>query len=374
MKLQHIFFGLFLAGALTACNADTYDVKDPLITTDRVSYAAEGSEAGSMLVMFNCNMPWHIVVSPANANSSVDDILVRPSSGEGSQSPIVVEVIYGANEDKKREAVITIMGTAAETAFRFSQPGQNDPTEVFGTLATPYAPAALVAEMMAGQVPAGDVYVRGIVSKVKEISTAYGNATFWLTDDGVHPDEDNAAFQVYRAKDYGLLNITNENILKVGDVVTVYGGVTVYNGVTPETQANKAQILAVNGLASALGSGTEEDPYTVGKAMEVIQATGETASPEVCVKGVISSIVEVSPSYGNATYYISDDGYQPDDKAAIVQVFRGKWFGGESFTAEDQIKVGDEVVVRGTLVNYKSNTPEVNQGNQLVLLNGTKPE
>lgn len=374
MKLQHIFFGLFLAGALTACNADTYDVKDPLIATSQAAYAAESPEAGSMLVMFNCNMPWHIVVTPANATSNVDDILVRPSSGEGSEEPIVVEVFYGANPDLKREAVITIMGTAAETAFRLSQPGQNDPTDVFGTLATPYAPNKLVKEMMDGQVPAGDVYVRGIVSKVKEISTAYGNATFWLTDDGVHPDDDNAAFQAFRAKDYGLLNITNENILKEGDVVTVYGGVTVYNGVTPETQANKAQILAVNGLASALGGGTEEDPYTVGKAMEVILATGTTATAEVYVKGVISSILEVSPSYGNATYFISDDGYQPENKASIVQVFRGKWFGGESFTAEDQIKVGDEVVVRGTLVNYGGNTPEVNQGNQIVLLNGTQPE
>lgn len=374
MKFKHIFFGLVLAGALTACNQDTYDVAEPLIATSQTSYVAPGPEAGTQLVSFSCNMPWHIVVTPANAKSNVDDILVRPSSGDGSKEDIVVEIFYGANEDQKREAVITIMGTAVETAFRFVQPGAGDPTDIKGTVATPYAPSELVAEMMGGQVPTGDVYVRGIVSKVKEISTDYGNATFWLTDDGVHPASDNDAFQVYRAKDYGLVNITNPEILKEGDVVTVFGGVTVYNGVTPETQQNKAQILAVNGLASPVGEGTEESPYTVGKAMEVILATGETASAEVYVKGVISSIVEVSTSYGNATYYISDDGFQPENKASIVEVFRGKWFGGESFTAEDQIKVGDEVVVRGTLVNYKGNTPEVNQGNQIILLNGTQPE
>lgn len=373
MKLQHIFFGLFLAGALTAC-ADTYDVKDPLIATEQVSYVADGPEAGFQMVSFTCNMPWHIVITPANAKSDVSDIAVKPSSGEGSSKPIVVEIVYGPNTEQKREALLTIMGTAVETSFRFVQPGANDPTDIKGTLATPYAPNDLVAEMLGGEVPTGDVYVRGIVSKVKEISTSYGNATFWLTDDGEHPSDDNAAFQAYRAKDYGLTGITNENILQVGDVVTVFGGVTVYNGVTPETQANKAQILAVNGLASPLGEGTEESPYTVGKAMEVIRETGETASPEVYVKGVVCEIVEVSPSYGNATYYISDDGYMPENKASVVQVFRGKWFGGENFTAEDQIKLGDEVVILGTLVNYKSNTPEVNQGNRIVLLNGAKPE
>jgi hypothetical protein len=60
----------------------------------------------------------------------------------------------------------------------------------------------------------------------------------------------------------------------------------------------------------------------------------------------------------------------PENKASVVQVFRGKWFNGDSFTSEDQLHVGDEVVLKGTLVNYAGNTPEVNTGSVIVSLNG----
>ena len=370
MKLKNIISGIAVLMVSVACVSQTFDVTDPLVATEKCSYVLENSAAGSFQLVFQSNLPWHIEVTPANSKSLVGDIKANPSSGLGSNHLITVDVSYKANKDVKREAIISIITDAAGASVRMVQPGENDPTEVKGSLETPYAPLDLVADLLGGNIPSGEIYVRGIVSKVKEISTSYGNATFWLTDDGTHPDDDNAAFQVYRAKDFGLVNIENENLLKEGDVVTVLGPVTVYSGKTPETVANQAQILAVNGLGTASGEGTAESPYNVGKAMARVAQTGETATEEVHIKGVISKIVEISPSYGNATYYITDDGYMPADAASVLQVFRGKYFGGESFTAEDQLKLGDEVVIKGTLVNYKGNTPEVNQGNQIVLLNG----
>ena len=59
--------------------------------------------------------------------------------------------------------------------------------------------------------------------------------------------------------------------------------------------------------------------------------------------GIISSVKEVSPQYGNATYYISDDG-KTDNQ---FYIFRGKYLEGADFTSADQIKVGDKVVVKG---------------------------
>lgn len=370
MKLKNIISGLAVVLATVACTNDTFDVKDPQVSTDITSYALESSEAGSFDLVFHSNLPWEITVTPANANSSVADIKVNPSYGAGSERAISVTVSYKANKDLKREAIISITTKALGASVRFSQPGENDPTEVKGSLATPYLPNDLVNDMMSGNIPSTDIYVRGIVSKVKEISTSYGNATFWLTDDGVHPDDDNKAFQAYRAKDYALMNIAREDLLKVGDVVTLYGGVTVYGGNTPETKQNAAQILAVNGVGTPYGDGVELVPYNVGAAMAEIIATGETATGEVYIKGVVAEIKEISPSYGNATYYISDDGYMPENKASVVQVFRGKWFNGDSFTSEDQLHVGDEVVLKGTLVNYAGNTPEVNTGSVIVSLNG----
>jgi len=374
MKIKHILLAMTTVLLSAACTEESFNVKDPMVTTSQTTIKLENADAGQTQFSFNSNLPWHIVVSPASAGVSVRDIKVNPSLGQASQRPIEVTVSFGANKDVKREAVLSIVTDAVGASVRFIQPGAGDPTEVKGTIATPYAPNELVAEMMAGAVPATDIYVRGKVSKVKEISASYGNATFWITDDGVHPDDDKKAFQVYRAKDFGLANITDENLLKVGDVVTILGAVTVYGGNTPETQQNKAQILAVNGVGTPFGAGTEDLPYNVGMAVNRCQETGTTATEELLVKGVVAKIKEISPSYGNATYWITDDGFMPDSETSVLQVFRGKWFGGENFTAEDQLKVGDEVVLSGTLVNYNGTTPELNQGSKLVLLNGTKPE
>ena len=334
------------------------------------------TEGGTIDVTFRANQDWRITLAPANSKSNTAGVSVSPSFGAGSNKPITVTVKASANTDLKREIVLSILGQATEAAVRLIQPGANDPHEVWGTLNNPYQPSKIIEEMLAGSIPAGEVYVRGIVSKVNEISAQYGNATFFLTDDGTHPDDANQAFQIYRGKSFDGASFVegDESLFKEGDVVTVFGLVTLYNGKTPETQSGKASLVAVNGLAKADGEGTEESPLNVGKAMELIQATGETATPEYYVKGVISKIVEVSPSYGNATYYITDDGFQPSPDAAAVQVYRGKWFGGEAFTDAEQIKLGDQVVLKGTLVNYSGNTPEVNSGSAIVLLNGTKPE
>lgn len=109
---------------------------------------------------------------------------------------------------------------------------------------------------------------------------------------------------------------------------------------------------------------TPETAYTVAKANELITANVGLAT-KVYVKGVITSIDEVSTQYGNATYKIGDTAN--DEKA--LTVFRGKYLNNEKFTSEDQIKVGDEVIVYGQLMNY-SGTYELGTGNILYSING----
>ncbi len=111
-------------------------------------------------------------------------------------------------------------------------------------------------------------------------------------------------------------------------------------------------------------SNTPETAYTVAKAIELIEAN-EGLDTKVYVKGKIAAITEVSTSYGNATYEISDDG----TTTSTITVFRGYYLNGEKFTAADQIKVGDEVVVYGKLTLYKS-TNEINTGSSIYSLNG----
>ena len=122
------------------------------------------------------------------------------------------------------------------------------------------------------------------------------------------------------------------------------------------------------------GSGTANDPYNVAAALEKaksLQAFNNGDDPtssnsaNVYTAGKVVS-VDIDPGYGNATYFISADG----TSAVQLEVYRGKYLEGVSFTAKDQLKVGDEVVVYGTLVNFKGETPEYTAGSKLISVNG----
>ena len=74
----------------------------------------------------------------------------------------------------------------------------------------------------------------------------------------------------------------------------------------------------------------------------------------------------MSTSFGNATYFISDDGTTTKE----LEIYRGYSVGGEKFTAEDEIKVGDEVIVYGKLTLYGT-TYEFTSGSSIYSLNGS---
>lgn len=94
---------------------------------------------------------------------------------------------------------------------------------------------------------------------------------------------------------------------------------------------------------------TPDQPYTVAEAIKKCQEIGGTSDGEIYyAKGKISSIKEISTSYGNGTFNISDDG---TDNNALV-CYRSFFLDNAKFTAEDQVAVGDEVIVCGKLVNY----------------------
>lgn len=112
-------------------------------------------------------------------------------------------------------------------------------------------------------------------------------------------------------------------------------------------------------------SGTEEQPYTVSQALEIINA-GSYTTDKVYTTGIIVSVDDVDTgSYGNATYTISEDG--KDTAGKTIKVFRGYNVGGEKWTeaTKNTLAVGKTVVIYGALTLYNS-TPEINSGNQLI--------
>lgn len=93
---------------------------------------------------------------------------------------------------------------------------------------------------------------------------------------------------------------------------------------------------------------TPETAYTVAKAIELI-AAGKGLDDMVYVVGYIHKIKEVSTQYGNATFFISDDLQNTQND---LTVYRAKYLENAKFTAEDQVKVGDKVIMYGKLVDY----------------------
>jgi hypothetical protein len=84
--------------------------------------------------------------------------------------------------------------------------------------------------------------------------------------------------------------------------------------------------------------------------------SGQTSEEDFFIKGKIAAIkYEFSAQYGTATFFISIDG-QNDFTFQCYSVYyleNKPWVEGNT-----QIKVGDEVIICGKLVNYNGNTPE----------------
>ena len=128
------------------------------------------------------------------------------------------------------------------------------------------------------------------------------------------------------------------------------------------------------------GSGTKTDPYTVAGVIAYLETLGaDVNSPSsVFVKGKVSSVAvdknnveqyfSNTGTYGNATFFISDDG----STTTQFECYRILYLGNKKFaTGDTDIKIGDDVVIYGQVVNFKGNTPETVQGSAFLFsLNG----
>ena len=113
------------------------------------------------------------------------------------------------------------------------------------------------------------------------------------------------------------------------------------------------------------GSGTVADPYNVAGLMQAVAnlEPGSSMSQELVVKGIVSQVKnDLNPDYGNISYYISDDGRTTEQ----FYVYRGLGLNGEKFTSNEQVQIGDEVVVQGIVKNYNG-TLEFDQSKSKLL-------
>ena len=140
--------------------------------------------------------------------------------------------------------------------------------------------------------------------------------------------------------------------IAVGGKVTLVGAYTLYTNsntgsTTPEVV--DADIESFEGGAEVpgadpVGEGTKESPYNVAKAIAVTQALAADAysETEVYVEGIVSDMGKgIDLSFGNATFYISDDG----ETANQFYIYRLLDVGGAKFTDVNRFKKGDKVLL-----------------------------
>ena len=109
----------------------------------------------------------------------------------------------------------------------------------------------------------------------------------------------------------------------------------------------------------AKGTGTKADPFNsvaANKAASAL-AAGAESEQEYYIKGKVCKIKQAyaADDYGNASFYISDDGTETDK----FYCFHLLYLNNEKYTeGKTNIAVGDEVVVCAKIMNYMGNTPE----------------
>ena len=158
-----------------------------------------------------------------------------------------------------------------------------------------------------------------------------------------------------------------------GQTVTVTG---YFNGLS--SGGKFVNVIAVK-IAGANAKGSLANPYTPAEAAAAVAGLSWTSNTEyestdeVYMKGKICRIASGGTyteggTYGNASFFLSGDGTGDGE----FQVFRALYLGNKKFEAgQTDIKVGDEVIIYGKLMNYKGNTPETVSGKAyLYSLNG----
>ena len=331
-----------------ASSSVTLTASEDQVRTTRivVTYSASSATKKAAELAFSETSVTGVVGKPFTAPTLTKATTASVQYSSDNTDVATVDANSGA-VTLKAAGTVKITATAAENDEYYegsaSYTIQVNSEDFTSSKENPLTVAKVMAAYANGETISGDVYIKGIVTQVDEISAQHGNATYCIND----TDSKDGQLKIYRGMYIDGEKFTSTDQLAPGDEVIVCGKMTVYNDAPQMAQGNMIVSLKKGSSSVVDITNTPETAYTVAKANELI-AAGEGLVNSVYVKGVISKIDEVSVSYGNAGFYINDTNTEEGQ----LQVYRCKYLNNEKFTAEDQIAVGDNVVIYGQLKNY----------------------
>ena len=140
-----------------------------------------------------------------------------------------------------------------------------------GTLESPYnvAKALPLAEALDATGKVEGIYVKGYIVSIKEISTSYGNATYYIGD----TPTSTTTLYVFRGKGLDGAKFTSESELVVGAEVVISGDLANYNGTSPQVNTVVTEYVV-----------TGYDPNMTGVQTVTVTYQNKTCTFEVTVK------------------------------------------------------------------------------------------
>ena len=249
-----------------------------------------------------------------------------------------------------------------------------------GTKDNPYNVAGAIekCQEIGPEVSKDKYYVKGLVVATASATGDYGNATFYIHDEG-----SNTKFYCYQVAGPNGKKLSDGYTFKADDEVVIYGQMYNYNGNTPETASKGAAwVVLHNGEAPGggdtptpsgdpKGTGTKDDPFNIAAAIAKCVEIGTNPSTEkYYVKGIAVKDATASGGFGNISIDLGDS----KDATAIFKAFQVAGTDGEKLADGYKVNTGDEVVVYGPIYNYQGNTPETagKSAAQIVTINGKK--
>ncbi|MBR0036623.1 MAG: hypothetical protein IJP70_03160 [Bacteroidales bacterium] len=299
------------------------------------------------------SMTGTLAISGNYYNVTIEGATTAVGSLISPSADIAAKLTNGASVTVKGFAMYTSGGKYVNIVVtEVVSAGESNLKHIANTLETAYTTAQAIALIDDANNDLSDsVYVKGVVSRVQSFNSTYGSITYWLDDN---------TFEVYNGLGKNGEKFAAQTDLNVGDEVIVKGTITKYN-TTYEFNQNSiiVQYKATGNVQELTDpTNTPETAYTTAKAIEMIDAGTYDLAKTVYVKGTVSKIDKVQSN--TLIYWLDNDTFE---------VYKGKGLGGEDITSTDYLKVGDEVIVSGTITKYNT-TYEFAANNVLYSVNG----
>ncbi len=207
-------------------------------------------------------------------------------------------------------------------------------------------------------------YVRSAATPSKPVPTiSFGEPT---TEVNIGATVDNAATITPSTLEISYSS-SNEGIATVSDAGVVTGVAAGTATITASFAGNETYDAAsaeyeITVVDPNANDGSASKPYTASEAIAKAKTLGSSTIENVYVKGIVSRTGSVNTTYNSVTYYISDDGSDTNQ----FEVYSGLYLDGADFTDANNVKLGDYVVVCGTLKYYSNyNQAEFDYNSQI---------